>query len=139
MPRSMPVIFVASLVLTTGPAWAEQTASFLGDKTYATVEGCEKLKALAAGGDRNISTVPETLSAKGFDGWEHSCAFKSVTEQAAGKSWNVVSSCEEGESQWDDTQVFEKADDKSFKVLGEGEEEATVYTVCDAPPAKKDN
>jgi len=133
--------FLALALTLTAPAFvqAQETAAFLGAQTYATAEGCEKLKALAAGGDRNISTVPETLSAKGFDGWEHSCTFKSVAEAEAGKSWKVVSSCEEGESQWDDTQVFEKASDGTFKVLGEGEEEATVYAVCDAPPAKKDN
>lgn len=133
-----PALAIATVLLTATAASAQETAAFLGTQTYATTEGCAKLKALAAGGDRNISTVPETLSSKGFDGWEHSCTFKSVTENEAGKSWKVVSSCEEGESQWDDTQVFEKAGD-TFKVLGEGEEEATVYAVCDAPPAKKDN
>lgn len=134
-----PILLIALSLAAAGPASAEETAAFLGSQTYTTTEGCEKLKALGAGGDRNISTVPETLSAKGFDGWEHNCTFKSVTEAEAGKSWKVVTSCEEGESQWDDTQVFEKAGDTTYKVLGEGEEEATVYTVCDAPPAKKDN
>lgn len=134
----IPAIACILSIFMTGAARADQTASFLGDATYATAEGCTKLKALAAGGDRNISTVPETLSAKGYDGWEHSCAFKSVAETAPGKSWKVVASCEEGESVWDDAQVVEKVDDKTFKVKGEDVQEATVYTVCDAAPAKKE-
>jgi hypothetical protein len=123
------------------PAFAQETsAGFLGSATYATSEGCEKLKALGAGGDRNISTVPETLTAGGYQGWEHGCTFKSVTEVEAGKSWKVVTSCEEGESQWEDTQVIDKTGEGTFKVTGEGEEEPTLYAVCDAPPpAKKDN
>ncbi len=130
---------LAMLGVTATPSSAQETATFLGTGLYATAEGCGKLKALAAGGDRNISTVPETMTEKGFDGWEHGCTFKSIAESAPGKSWKVVTACEEGESQWEDTQVFEKTAEGTFKVTGEGEEEATVYAVCDAPPAKQGN
>lgn len=134
----LAVTFTMSVL--AGSAFAQETtATFLGSATYATAEGCEKLKALAAGGNRNISTVPEVLSATGYQGWEHGCAFKTVTEADAGKSWKVVTSCEEGDSQWDDTQVIEKTGEGTFKVTGEGEEEPTLYAVCDAPAAKKEN
>jgi hypothetical protein len=121
------------------PVLAQQSAAFLGSATYATAEGCDKLKALAAGGDRNISTVPETLTASGYEGWEHSCRVTAVTETEPGKVWKVVTECSEGESAWADTQVFEKASDTSFKVMAEGEEEPTVFAVCDAPAAPKGN
>lgn len=139
MRTPLLILALSCSTCLAGPAMADDAAAFLGTSTYATVEGCEKLKALAAGGDRNISTVPETLSSKGYTGWEHGCAFKSITESAPGKSWKVVTSCEEGESQWEDTQVMEKVGEGSFKVMGEGEEEATVYAVCDAPAAKQGN
>lgn len=138
MRRASILLSVAGLWFA-GPALAEQAAAFLGSGTYATAEGCDKLKALAAGGDRNISTVPETLTAKGFDGWEHSCTFTSVAETAPGKSWKVVASCEEGESEWEDVQFVDKVDDKTFKVKGEEDKEAMVYAVCDAPAAKQGN
>lgn len=133
--RLLVSMLVPALALATVPAAAqsEPKADFLGSATYATAEGCDKLKALAAGGDRNISTVPETLTASGFEGWEHSCSIKSV-KPGASNAWQVVTSCSEGESEWDDTYVFEKSGATSFKVKGDGEEEAQVYAVCDAPP-----
>ena len=137
--RRILIAFALIAPLGALPALADETAAFLGSATYATSEGCDKLKALAAGGNRNISTVPETLTSKGYDGWEHGCTFKSVAEAEAGKSWKVITSCEEGESQWEDSQLIEKTGEGTFKVTGEGEEEPTVYAVCDAPAAKKDN
>lgn len=119
------------------PAAAQQTAGFLGTATYATIEGCDKLKALANGGDRNISTVPETLTADGFEGWEHSCRVTSSTTVEAGQSWRVITACTEGESEWEETQVFEKASETSFNIKGEGE--PMVYAVCDAPALPKED
>ncbi len=112
-------------------------ADFLGAATYATADGCSKLKALAAGGDRNISTVPETLTSKGYHGWEHDCSFKSVSETEAGKSWKVVLACEEGENVWEEAQVMTKTGEATFEVKAEGESDATAYAVCDAPAAKQ--
>lgn len=132
--RTAPAML--AVILVAAPAMAQQKADFLGAQTYATAEGCEKLKALAAGGDRNISTVPETLTAQGFEGWEHSCTVKSVQEVKTGTAWKVVTGCSEGESQWDDTQVFERTGETSFKVTGDGEEQATDFAVCDAAVPK---
>jgi hypothetical protein len=136
MNRARHAAALAVLAGLTVPAQAAD-ADFLGAATYATADGCSKLKALAAGGDRNISTVPETLTAKGYHGWEHDCAFKSVSQTQSGASWKVVISCEEGENTWDETQVISKTGETTFEVKAEGEDEATVYAVCDAPPAKQ--
>ena len=60
--RNLALTLVVMTPALALPAFAQETtAAFLGSATYATSEGCEKLKALGAGGDRNISTVPETL------------------------------------------------------------------------------
>lgn len=128
---------LASLSLApVAPALAA-SADFLSASTYATTDGCEKLKALAAGGDRNIATVPETLTSKGYSGWEHDCSFKSVSETEAGKSWKTVLSCAEGENEWEEVQVMTRTGEATFEVKAEGESEATVYTVCDAPAPKQ--
>jgi hypothetical protein len=133
------ITLLLATVLLASPALAEHVAGFLGSSRYATEEGCSKLKKLAEGGDRNISTVPETLSAEGYSGWEHTCTFASISETVPGKSWKAVLRCEEGESTWEDTQVFEKTGEATFTVKADGEEIAAVYTVCDAPGAKQGN
>lgn len=136
MSRARTAIAIALLAALAVPAFAAD-ADFLGAGTYATADGCNKLKALSEGGDRNISTVPETLTAKGYHGWEHDCSFKTVTAVEGGTSWKVVIACEEGENAWDETQVISKTGDNTFEVKAEGEDEATAYAVCEAPAAKQ--
>ena len=93
-----------AITLVPATACAGQKAEFLGQGTYATAPGCTQLKALADGGDRNISTVPETLSQDGFEGWEHGCTFVSINETQSATQWQADVSCVEGENQWNENQ-----------------------------------
>lgn len=136
MSRMCSALVASASLVLVAPALAA-SAEFLGSSTFVTADGCNKLKALAAGGDRNISTVPETLTSQGYQGWEHGCGFKSVSEMEAGKSWKIVLSCEESENEWEEAQVMTKTGEATFEVKAEGESEATVYTVCDAPAPKQ--
>lgn len=137
----MNVRFAILLAIAILPvaAHAGQKAAFLGHGTYGTETGCAQLKALADGGDRNISTVPETLSQDGFEGWEHHCTFASIEETQTGKQWQAGVSCLEGENQWNEKLTFEKTGDQVFKVTSDGQDEAMHYSVCEAPAGKQGN
>ena len=70
------LVVAALSVGACASAEAGASAYFLGTSVYATEEGCVKLKALAAGGPKNVGTVPETLTSQGFKSWEGGCAFR---------------------------------------------------------------
>lgn len=131
------ILFAVSIV--PAGVLAGQQAAFLGQGTFATESGCAQLKALSEGGDRNISTVPETLSQNGFEGWEHSCSFQSIQETEKAEQWQADVTCIEGENQWNEKLTFEKTGDQTFKVTSDGQDEAMHYAVCDAPASKQGN
>ncbi len=113
-------VAAAALLIAAGlPAVAGVKAKFLGDGTYATPEGCAKLKAIAAGGPKNISTTPETLTASGFSGWEFGCGFTSVKEVVKGRKWVGKAACSEGPETWKSSDTFERLPDGSFNVTGD--------------------
>lgn len=128
------VVCVAALV-GAAPAWAKVKAGFLGDGIWATAADCAKLKAIAAGGPRNIETDGEMLTADGYEGWEHSCAFVSVGERRKGQIWSVRSKCAEGLHAWVMNETFTKQPDGSFKVVSG--KDTLVYQRCDVPPRKR--
>lgn len=103
-------------------------ADFIGPGTYATAEGCNKLAALAAGAERNVGTVPETLTVDGFEGWEGSCTFRSVTEVTKGTKWTASMDCNEGAEEGPESDTFERLGDGSIKVTVMGN--ATVFERC---------
>lgn len=113
-------VAAAILLIASGPpAVAETRARFLGDGTYATAEGCTKLQALANGAPRNLNTVPETLTAAGYQGWEHSCTFSSIKQIRKDKTWRVGTRCVEGPERWQTVEAFERRADGSFDVTGD--------------------
>jgi hypothetical protein len=133
---SLPVavmFLVASLTAAHAEVRTVQ-ATFMGKGTYSTAEGCKKLAALLAGGDRNISTVPETLTANGFEGWEGSCTFTSFTEIQKGKRWKALMHCVDGPEEGPESDIFERLPDGKMKVTIMGG--ATVFERCDGEKGK---
>lgn len=132
------VLSLAMLLAALGaaaPAHANKLkGEFLGPGVYATKDGCAKLKALEAGGDRNAGTVPDTLSADGFSGWEGACTFRSIIETTPGRVWKASMDCHEGAMEGPETDIYEKMPDGGVKVTVMGN--AMMFYRCDA---EKDN
>lgn len=119
------------LAALSAPALAEPVkGTFVGPGTYATKEGCEKVKALAAGAERSLDTVPETLTENGFESWEGGCTFQSVVEKEPGKIWEAKMLCGEGaEEDITQSDLFERLPDGNLKVTVE--DEVTILERCD--------
>ena len=131
---------LASLILAAAlaPALAEPTvvrATFIGEGTYATADGCKKLAAIAAGGDRNVETVPETLTENGFEGWEGACTFTSFTEIEKDRKWKALMHCFDGAEEGPESDIFERLPDGKIKVTVMGND--TILERCDAANAEK--
>lgn len=131
--RRMPLRFLVLAGLTL-PAAADVVGTFVGPGTYATAEGCKKLEAIAAGGFKNVETVPATLTMQGFLGWEGSCSFRSITEVEQGKKWKAAMDCHEGASEGPESDVFERLADGKLKVTIM--DNATIFERCDADKGK---
>jgi hypothetical protein len=99
---------VACLLLTVGAAGARAAdtvqASFI-EGVWATEDGCKKQVAIDAGGDRNVETVPETLTADGYKMWEGSCTFTSIAKTGNG-TWTVKTACGEEAEEWEATETW---------------------------------
>ncbi|MGE0052912.1 MAG: hypothetical protein AB7S74_01770 [Hyphomicrobium sp.] len=134
----MRPLMIASLVAAscalTWVALAEVKGNFIGPGTYATADGCKKVAALAQGKERNVETVPETLTKDGFQGWEGSCTFRSITEVEKGAKWKAAMDCQEGAEEGPESDLFERLDDGSLKVTVMGNH--TIFVRCDAEKGK---
>ncbi len=103
---NMSASALAAAVFAVAPASADgQRATFI-DGVYAMEGRCEKVAALAAGGPKNVETVPETLSSEGFRSWEGGCDFISITEKEKGRVYEAQMSCVEGPEEWTQTDTF---------------------------------
>lgn len=126
---------IAPLLAVAGAAAAgEVKGTFVGDGIYATADGCMKLAALASGGDRNVETVPETLTVNGFEGWEGGCTFASITEIEKGRKWKARLHCVDGAEEGPESDVFERMPDGTIKVTIMGND--TILQRCDAEKEK---
>ena len=132
--RTPATLFAVLAFASSAPAQAAVKGTFVGPGTYATEDGCKKLAAIAAGGDRNVSTVPETLTEDGFNTWEGACTFTSFTEKDKGHSWMARMACAEEALEGTETDIFERLDDGKIKVTVM--ESATVLQRCDAEKGK---
>jgi hypothetical protein len=103
----------ASAVANGEPARGKGT--FLGPGIYATKDGCKKLAALTAGGDKNVATVPETLTEDGFEGWEGSC-FHLDHRTKKGKKWRALMHCFDDPEVGPESDIFERMPDGRLKV-----------------------
>lgn len=132
--RATPRLIAAFALTAVTPAHAAVKGTFIGPGTYATAEGCKKLTAIEAGGDKNVGTTPETLTEDGFTSWEGACTFVSVTEKDKGRSWTAHMACAEEAEEGTETDLFEKMDDGKIKVTVM--ENATILQRCDAEKGK---
>ena len=128
------IALTVDLSALNAPARAAVKGTFIGPGIYATQDGCEKLKALAAGGDKNVGTVPETLTEDGFSSWEGTCTFKSFTEKEKGRMWSAAMDCAEGATEGPESDVFERILDGSIKVTVMNS--ATTLVRCDTDKGK---
>jgi hypothetical protein len=133
MRKHFTLIAAVSVVVSTS-ALAAVKGTFIGPGTYATEEGCKKLAAIEAGGDKNVETVPDTLTEDGFKSWEGACTFTSFTEKDKGRSWTALMACAEEAQEGTETDLFERLDDGKIKVTVM--ESATVLQRCDAEKGK---
>jgi hypothetical protein len=135
MRWTLSALGALGLCLFAAPALAgEVKGTFIGPGVYATPEGCAKWKAVEAGGDRNVETVPDVLSQDGFSGWEGACTFRSIIEMEPGKMWKASMDCHEGATEGPETDIFEKLPDGSLKMTIM--DHATTLVRCDADKGK---
>lgn len=121
------ILFAGSSALA---AVAGERASFITG-TFVIADGCAKLAKIAAGGDRNVETVPETLDADGFHGWEGGCTFKSIVEKEAGRIWEAQLMCTDAAEEWEETDTL-TLDDTAGKITVVVDDKQTEFTRCDA-------
>ena len=124
---------IVASVCAPPPASAETKATFITG-TWATKDGCQKLVDIAAGGNRNVETVPEVLTADGFDGWEGSCTFKEIKEMSPGKVYDATLACGEGPEEWEENDTFVLTGGTITVTV---DDEATVFVRCDAATKDK--
>lgn len=86
--------------------------------TYATAHECKKLRAVEAGGPKNVATAPELLTAEGFHGWENWCSFASI--HPAGNGHSAKMKCGEGPDGWTDTYLFKRRGPDAIDVTIKG-------------------
>lgn len=141
MRASLACLMSVGLALAPTAASAKPKpvrATFLGNEVYTLAGGCEKLKALAAGTPRSLTTVPESLSASGFDGWEGGCAFRRITEVKKGALYKATLACGEAADEWTETDTFALSADRAtvtVTVLGKSRK-TSVFQRCDVPVTK---
>lgn len=125
-------MMVLSAVVFAGPVGAKEgvKARFIRG-TYATAHECKKLRAVEAGGPKNVATGPELLSSEGISGWENWCAFASIKPD--GDAFVAKMSCGEGPETWTETHRFKRRADGAIDVTVKGKTER--YSRCD-PKAK---
>jgi hypothetical protein len=133
----MRIALVATILLALAiPSAHAVEAAFLGTTTYATPAGCAKVARLAAGIPRNLNSVPETLTAKGYMSWEGGCTIEKITPKVAGKSWSIVISCSEGaEESVKSTETWTSGDDGSILINAQGKK--TRFVACAASKKKE--
>lgn len=118
------------LLAAAMPAMAKEKASFI-DGVYSSADGCLKLARIEAGGPRNVETVPWTLDADGFHGWEGSCEFTRVLEHEPGKEWVAIMVCVEGAQFVPDLYLFMRGEtDDELEVAHQGSDVPDVYRRC---------
>ena len=132
--RNLALLTAVAVFFGAAPARAEVKGTFVGPGTYALADGCLKLAAIDAGGDKNVGTVPETLTEDGFSGWEGSCTFTKVTEKVKGRVWSADMACAEEAEEGNETDLFERLSDRKIKVTVQGK--VSLFERCDADKEK---
>lgn len=126
--RGMTVSMVVAGGLVAVPVAAEPgvKAGFIKG-TYATDHECKKLRAVEAGGPKNVATAPELLTSDGFHGWENWCVFASIKPKGGGFAAKM--SCGEGPESWIEIYKFKRVADGVIDATEKGK--TTRYKRCD--------
>ena len=113
---SMSSVLAALIAIaSTCPAQAQLKADFI-DGTYVfTPDGCDKLKALAAGGTAGVMTQPWSVSADGISFWEGGCGFSKIKKRGD-EQWHVTAACEENGDEYVESYVFKRTSKSTFAV-----------------------
>ncbi len=125
------VVVLSSVTVTTSLALAQGKADFLMG-TFASTQGCAMHNKLKTGTPRSIETVPDTLDADGFHGWEGACEFTKVWEHETGSVWQALMYCSEGNTAG--PQIFSFVRDPetgTFDVSSIGQQEPETFQSCD--------
>lgn len=127
----MRAILILGMVVFVTPAGAQVKARFVDGTYVMSDQACHKLKKLAAGTPRSVSTVPWSLDAGGFKSWEGGCKFKKITELSKDREWLVEAACWEAAEQSKEIYTFVRRPDDTFSVRLKGEKTPRTYTRCD--------
>lgn len=140
--RRLVALFACLQAGATASAAVE--APFIDGAYTMSAQACTKLQDLAKGTPRNVSSVPWSVSARGFDHGEGGCAFLHVTERKKGKEWAISARCvEHGPGKrTPDRYVFTRTSADMFAVrlvtpgTPKADTRAVTYTRCDTGKPK---
>lgn len=127
MKRSAPTALLVFAAIASSAA-ANERAPFING-TYVMEGRCEKLKAIEAGGPKNIETMPEILTADGFETWEGGCSFISIKETQKGRRWVAKMACAEAADEGTEIDTFD-LDPESGKIKVTVEGKTNEYVRC---------
>lgn len=133
----MSAVRLAMVLLLADSAAAaakDKTASFING-TYAMEGRCEKWAAIQNGGPKSVETVPETLTAAGFESWEGGCEFLSIKEKVKGRKWTARMECWDAAEHTFETDTFE-LDPKSGNIKVTTDGKPSVFVRCDEGKGK---
>lgn len=99
--------------------------------TYAMQGRCEAWAAIEAGGDKNVETVPETLTEDGFSAWEGGCGFASIAEKVKGRRWVAEMACGDEAEEYKETDTFD-LDPTTGHITVTVDGNKSVFVRCDA-------
>lgn len=128
MTSRLALASAAILLAQAAPATAGGTTGDFIAGTYVIEGRCDKLAALKAGGPRNVTTVPETLTSEGFESWEGGCEFTSIKEKVKGRVYEAEMSCTDAAEEWTETDTFTVEADKSITVTVD--QKSTRFVTC---------
>lgn len=138
--RSALILAVSAGCLLPGATTSVAIEAPFIDGAYTmSQQACTKLQDLAKGTPRNVSSVPWSVSARGFDHGEGGCAFLRVAERKKGKAWAITARCvEHGPGNpTPDSYVFTRTSANMFSVrlvtpgTPKADTRAVTYTRCD--------
>ena len=131
----VPAALSVMALLTVLPAAADELKADFITGTYVMEGRCGMLAKIEAGGDKNVETVPETLTSDGFNTWEGGCSFTSIKEQTKGRVWVAKMACAEEAEENEETDTFElNPADNSINVTVDGK--VSRFVRCDADKRK---
>ena len=133
------VLALALATLSTAAAQQKGLKATFVDGSYTIgPQACAKLKAIERGGRKSLNTVPWTLNADGFHGWEGGCTFSKITEAHKGKEWLIEADCAEAAEESKESYRIVRTSPSTFlitlttKGATPEQKKPVTYTRCNA-------